>query len=126
MLLTRTHYAAPDEPYHYVGSKLKRFIVWLVIGVHVAVIIIPGLVMALIAWLKPQDVLVSKVVLVDSMPNEHTTPSLNPGAAPTPSNDPPVPPDLPDIPEMQEVPAPQPPQPKPVPPTPKPTPKPTP
>ena len=120
MQMFRAQITAPDEPYHYVGSKLKRFIVWLVIGVHVSIIVIPGLVMALIAWLKPQEVLVSKVVLVDSLPNDNTIPSHNPGPAPTPSNDPPAPPsDLPDIPDVQEVPAPTPPTP--TPPQPKPT-----
>ena len=103
--------AAPDEPYHYVGPKTKRFIVWFVVAAHVSIFVIPGLVFAFISWLKPNMVLVSKVVLVDSAPNDHKTPSRNPGSAPEVNNDPVPPPDLPDIPKIQEVQPPTPPPP---------------
>ena len=103
MMYSRVQKNSPDSPYQYVSSGSKVFIVWLVIALHLAIFVIPGIIYAIVTWLQPDKVLVSKVVLVDSLPNEHTAPSRNPGEAAEPQNDFVQPPDVPDIPEVREV-----------------------
>ena len=110
-----------------VRSKTKRIIVWFVIGAHVILLVIPGIVYALTQWLKPAKPIVHKIVLADSMPAGDSTPDGNSGGSPEQPSEPdlPTPNDISDIPEMPQ-PKPQPPKPQPPKPQPKPKPKPQP
>ena len=94
-----------------VRNKTKRIIVWFVVGAHIAVLLIPGIVYALIEWLKPAKPDIYKVVLTEKIPGEERNPSPDPGGSP--EDLPPSPNDVSDIPELPQ-PKPEPPQPKPI------------
>lgn len=116
-----------------VRSKSKRIIIWSVIGAHIVLIVIPGIVYALKEWMKPKKTVIHKVVVTDQMPGSDQNPDADPGGTPENTQQqetlPPDPQKISDIPDMpQPKPQPKPvikpkPQPKPVV---KPTPKPKP
>ncbi len=109
-----------DVQKDYISKRLRTFIIWFVVSAHVCLVVIPYLAMLLSSWLGPQKVLVSKVVLVDSEPNDNIIPSKYPGKNPNPPDEVPPPPgkldDVPNLPQAPEpTPTPTPPEPQPQP-----------
>ena len=104
-----------------VKGKTKRVIVWFVIGAHVVLILIPGIVFALMEWMKPEKPVVHKVTLTNKIPGSNQQSETNTTSEPDSGDLPDPPTDVSDVPEMPQ-PKPQPPQPKPQPPQPKPQP----
>ncbi len=92
-----------SEPPELVRKGLRRFIFWTVLILHVFVFFLPFLWFLFSSWIQPKKMTVTKVVFVDSEPNDNLIPSHFPGKNPTPNENPALgdgnpPPSVPDDP----------------------------